>query len=110
MASNWTPTSGGQPAPNAPSSTTKTAAVQNQLNEVVTIMQQNMDSLTARGERLTDIEGKTDNLQQTSVQFRRGANQVRKKMWWKDTKMKIIIASAIVVLLLIIILPLALKK
>jgi vesicle-associated membrane protein 4 len=35
--------------------------------------------------------------------FRRGANKVRKQMWWKDMKMRIIIAIAIVILLVIII-------
>jgi hypothetical protein len=42
-------------------------------------------------------------LQATAGHFRRGANQVRKRMWWKDLKWKIIIAVTILVILGIII-------
>ena len=46
---------------------------------------------------------KIENLSVSAQGFRRGANRVRKQMWWKDMKMKIIIASAIIILLLVII-------
>jgi vesicle-associated membrane protein 4 len=42
-------------------------------------------------------------LQATAGHFRRGANQVRKRMWWKDLKWKIIIAVTILVILGVII-------
>lgn len=44
-----------------------------------------------------------EDLQATAGHFRRGANQVRKRMWWKDLKWKIIIAVTILVILGIII-------
>lgn len=44
-----------------------------------------------------------EDLQSTAGHFRRGANQVRKRMWWKDLKWKIIIAVTIIVILGIII-------
>lgn len=50
-----------------------------------------------------DIDTQTEDLQSTSHHFRRGANQVRKRMWWKDLKWKIIIALTILVILGIII-------
>lgn len=37
----------------------------------------------ARGDNLNNLRDKTDDLQGAAQQFRRGANQVRKKMWWK---------------------------
>ena len=40
-----------------------------------------------------------EDLHATSSQFRRGANQVRKRMWWKDLKWKIIIGVTILVIL-----------
>ena len=39
--------------------------------------------------------------------FRRGANQVRKRMWWKDVKMRLLIVLAIIILLCVIIIPAA---
>ncbi|CAO3649940.1 unnamed protein product [Mucor hiemalis] len=81
----------------------KTQKVQQQVDEVVNIMQDNIDKVMQRGERLDDLRGKTEDLQATSSHFRRGANQVRKRMWWKDLKWKIIIAVTILAILGIII-------
>ncbi|KAI7904976.1 synaptobrevin-domain-containing protein [Cokeromyces recurvatus] len=81
----------------------KTTRVQQQVDEVVGIMQENIDKVMQRGERLDDLRGKTEDLQATAGHFRRGANQVRKRMWWKDLKWKIIIAVTIIVILAIII-------
>ncbi|SAM01439.1 hypothetical protein [Absidia glauca] len=81
----------------------KTQHVQQQVDEVVNIMQENIDKVMQRGERIDDLRGKTEDLQSTAGHFRRGANQVRKRMWWKDLKWKIIIAVTIIVILGIII-------
>ncbi|KAJ2959094.1 hypothetical protein NQZ79_g5383 [Umbelopsis isabellina] len=81
----------------------KTARVQQQVDEVVNIMQDNIDKVMQRGERLDDLRGKTEDLQATAGHFRRGANQVRKRMWWKDLKWKIIIGVTVLVILAIII-------
>ncbi|KAI9143966.1 synaptobrevin, partial [Paraphysoderma sedebokerense] len=58
----------------------KTDQVQNEVNEVVGIMQQNLETVMQRGERLENLQTKTDDLQQSSMQFRRGATAVRKQM------------------------------
>ncbi|KAI7864186.1 synaptobrevin-domain-containing protein [Spinellus fusiger] len=89
--------------PNTAAGNQKTARVQAQVDEVVNIMQENIDKVMQRGERLDDLRGKTEDLQSTAGHFRRGANQVRKRMWWKDLKWKIIIAVTILVILGIII-------
>jgi len=47
----------------------------------------------------------TDNLAVSAQGFRRGANRVRKQMWWKDMKMRILIVVGVVILLVIIIVP-----
>ncbi|KAL7324316.1 Vesicle membrane receptor protein (v-SNARE) [Mucor circinelloides] len=86
-----------------PQETAKTARVQQQVDEVVGIMQENIDKVMQRGERLDDLRGKTEDLQATAGHFKRGANQVRKRMWWKDLKWKIIIALTIIVILGVII-------
>ncbi|EJT48958.1 v-SNARE [Trichosporon asahii var. asahii CBS 2479] len=62
-------------------------------------MHQNITKVAERGERL-------DNLQDKTAQgFRRGANRVRKQMWWKDMKMRVIIAIGIAVLIVVIVVP-----
>jgi hypothetical protein len=51
--------------------------------ETVGVMRDNLTKVQERGENLNDLQGKTDNLAVSAGQFRRGANRVRKQMWWK---------------------------
>ena len=44
-----------------------------------------------------------DNLQQGALQFRRGANNLRKQMWWKNMKLNLIIGLVILIIIIIII-------
>lgn len=68
-------------------------------------MRDNINKVSQRGERLDHLQDKTDNLAVSAQGFRRGANRVRKAMWWKDMKMRMWIAIGVVILLVIIIVP-----
>lgn len=46
-------------------------------------MRDNINKVAERGDNLENLQGKTDGLAESAQSFRRGANQVRKKMWWK---------------------------
>ncbi|KAF5381617.1 hypothetical protein D9615_005409 [Tricholomella constricta] len=81
----------------------KTAAIQAQIDDTVGIMRENITKVAERGERLDSLQDKTDNLAVSAQGFRRGANRVRKNMWWKDMKMRIIIGVAVAVIIVIIV-------
>ncbi|OLY78519.1 Synaptobrevin-like protein [Smittium mucronatum] len=83
----------------------KAKNVQRQVDEVVGIMQENINKVMEREERLDTLQNKTEELSEGARQFRRGATSVRKKMWWRDMKLKLIIAAIIVILLVVIIVP-----
>ena len=68
-------------------------------------MQKNIQNMAIRGDRIDQLQDKSENLNQSAQGFRRGANRVRKQMWWKNMKMRIWIIVGIIVLLLIIIIP-----
>jgi len=68
-------------------------------------MRDNINKVSERGARLDSLQDKTDNLAVSAQGFRRGANRVRKQMWWKDMKMRMILIVGIVILLVIIIVP-----
>ena len=68
-------------------------------------MKKNLESVAQRGEHIDQLQDKSENLNQSAQGFRRGANRVRKQMWWKNVKMRIWIGVGIIVLLLIIIIP-----
>lgn len=68
-------------------------------------MRDNINKVSERGARLDSLQDKTDNLAVSAQGFRRGANRVRKQMWWKDMKMRMWLIVGIIVLLAIIIIP-----
>lgn len=76
-----------------------------QIDDTVGVMRENITKVSQRGERLDALQDKTDNLAVSAQDFRRGANRVRKQMWWKDMKMRICLIVGIIVLLLVIIVP-----
>ncbi|KAF9378159.1 hypothetical protein CPB97_009739 [Podila verticillata] len=88
----------------------KTAQLQQQVNDVVGIMQQNIDSVRDRGEKLDSLQNKTTDLEQGAVQFRKGASGVRRQMYWKNMKMRLLIALGVIILLVIIIVPIVKAK
>ncbi|KAF9925194.1 hypothetical protein FBU30_004974 [Linnemannia zychae] len=92
-----------------PGPSSKTAQLQQQVNDVVGIMQQNIDSVRDRGEKLDTLQHKTTDLEQGAVQFRKGASGVRRQMWWKNMKWRLIVAIGIILLLVIIIVPIVKK-
>lgn len=56
---------------------------QQQIDDTVGVMRENINKVSQRGERLDSLQDKTDNLAVSAQGFRRGANRVRKQMWWK---------------------------
>ena len=64
-------------------------------------MQSNLKSVAERGQRVDDMQRKTEDLSNSAGQFRRNANRVRKAMWWKDMKMRMCIIGAIIAIILI---------
>jgi len=96
-------TTGGSSRPGGGNA--KTAAIQAQIDTTVDIMKSNINKVAERGERIDDLQDKTETLAVSAQGFRRGANKVRKNMWWKDMKMRLIIGFGIAVLLVIIIVP-----
>lgn len=75
------------------------------MQETINTMKKNVDAANERGTRLDQLQDKTDNLAVSAQGFRRGANRVRKQMWWKDMKMRMCIIAGIIILILIIVIP-----
>ncbi|KAJ3355714.1 hypothetical protein HDU83_002719 [Entophlyctis luteolus] len=67
-------------------------------------MQDNIAKVVQRGENLEQLNTKAEDLSASSMQFKKGASDVRKAMWWKDMKMKLILGGVIVLIIIVIIL------
>jgi len=99
--------SGNAPGASAAPGNQRTAALQAQIDDTVGVMRENINKVSQRGERLDSLQDKTDNLAVSAQGFRRGANRVRKQMWWKDMKMRMCLIIGIILLLVVIIVPVA---
>jgi len=105
IPSGGQPAAGGATAAAPQQGTQRTAALQAQIDDTVGVMRENINKVSQRGERLDSLQDKTDNLAVSAQGFRRGANRVRKQMWWKDMKMRMCLIAGIIILLIVIIVP-----
>jgi len=92
-------------ADNQAGGVSRTQALQGEIDATVQVMRKNIENVAQRGDRLDVLQDKTDNLAESAQGFRRGANRVRKQMWWKDMKMRVCIVVGIILLLVVIIVP-----
>merc|ERR1711998_255131 len=65
--------------------------VKEQIEEVKGIMVENVDKILERGEKLSLLVDKTEDLSTESYTFKKNAETVKRKMWWKNMKMTLLI-------------------
>jgi len=105
----YIPNNGGAPNPGA-GGQSRTAQIQAQIDDTIGIMRDNINKTTERGQNLNQLQNKTNDLADSAQGFRRGANRVRKQMWWKDMKMRLCLIVGIIVLLAVIIVPIVVTQ
>merc|ERR1712008_105746 len=76
-------------------------ATRAQVNEVQNIMKNNVDKIMEREGKLSDLEGRADQLQAGTEQFHRAAVKIKRKKFWENMKMKIIgVIIAVIIIIL----------
>uniref|UniRef100_A0A3P9MVE5 Vesicle-associated membrane protein 4 n=1 Tax=Poecilia reticulata TaxID=8081 RepID=A0A3P9MVE5_POERE len=60
--------------------------VQSQVDEVIDVMQENISKVIERGERLDDLQDKSESLSDHASAFSSRAKQLHRRMWWRDMK------------------------
>lgn len=87
----------------------KIRQVQSQVDEVIDVMQENISKVIERGERLDELQDKSESLSDNASAFSSRAKQLHRRMWWRDMKMKLVVALVVTIILLIIIVPVILR-
>uniref|UniRef100_A0A673CEI9 V-SNARE coiled-coil homology domain-containing protein n=1 Tax=Sphaeramia orbicularis TaxID=375764 RepID=A0A673CEI9_9TELE len=64
----------------------KLKQVQSQVDEVIDVMQENISKVIERGERLDDLQDKSESLSDNASAFSSRAKQLHRRMWWRDMK------------------------
>ncbi|KAG1687438.1 Multivesicular body subunit 12B [Nymphon striatum] len=66
----------------------KLNSVRVQINEITDVMKNNIGKIMERGDKLDDLQEKSDNLTSNADEFRVASRKVQKRMWWRDFKVK----------------------
>eukprot|EP00045_Choanoeca_perplexa_P002352 m.24039 g.24039 ORF g.24039 m.24039 type:complete len:218 (+) comp11468_c0_seq1:208-861(+) len=77
---------------------------QAQVNEVKEVMVENIDKVLQRGDRIDLLVDKADALELEAGRFKKNATKLKKRMWWKDFKCKLLMIFLVLLALLLIIL------
>ncbi|XP_071721558.1 vesicle-associated membrane protein 722-like isoform X3 [Rutidosis leptorrhynchoides] len=82
----------------------KLSKVKAQVSEVKEEMLKNIEKAFDRGIKIDNLVDKTENLRFQAQDFHKVGTQIRRKMWLKNMKIKLIVLGIIIALILIIVL------
>ncbi|CAG8177404.1 unnamed protein product [Penicillium salamii] len=75
------------------------ASARREIDSVRDIMTENIDRVLERGERIDLLVDKTDRLGGSAHDFRLRSRGLRRRMWWKNTKLMIMMVVVVIFLL-----------
>lgn len=75
----------------------KVSQVQGQIQDVKGIMVENVDNILARGEKLSLLVEKTEEMSQEAYTFKKSSTELKNKMWLKNLKMTLMIATPVII-------------
>ncbi|KAK2837717.1 hypothetical protein Q5P01_014929 [Channa striata] len=74
-----------------------------EVEEVKEIMLDNLNKANERSDKLTDLEGRADELLEKGKAFEKKTKELKQQKWWENKKMKVVLISIGVVAAIIII-------
>ena len=77
------------------------------VEEVKGQMVHNIDKVIERGERLDDLNERTEQLNSRAGEFQTVSTRLKRKLWWQNVKLWIILIIIIIVILAVIIIAIA---
>ncbi|CAO3678141.1 unnamed protein product [Rhizopus stolonifer] len=72
--------------------------VHGEIEQVKDVMVHNIERVLERGERIDLLMDKTDNLNRLGSAFKKRSTQLKRTMWWKNTKIVVLIVIVCFVL------------
>ncbi|XP_047135082.1 vesicle-associated membrane protein 4 isoform X2 [Hydra vulgaris] len=86
------------------------AKVKQELQSTVNLMKNNLHKVIDRGEKLEDLEAKSETFEMNASEFKSRSTKLRKKMWWQQCKLKLVFGLIITGVLTVVIVSLVLKN
>jgi len=80
----------------------KTKQINDTINTTIKVVQENLNKLSQRGDHLHSLQDTTGDLAESAAGFRRGTNQVRKRMWLKNMGTRLYLAAGVVIIVMLL--------
>lgn len=74
----------------------KIANVKGKIEEVKTVMVENIENVLKRGERIELLVDRTEHLESSAIHFRQSATTLKRAMWWKNVKLMAILGCVVI--------------
>uniref|UniRef100_K1RKI5 Synaptobrevin n=1 Tax=Magallana gigas TaxID=29159 RepID=K1RKI5_MAGGI len=74
-----------------------------EVSEVTSLLKDNVDKVLRRGDKLDDIQQKADDLESSSIQFKKRSTDLRRKMCCSNIRMTLILILVVVVIIAVIV-------
>ena len=88
-----------------PAAVDKTVGVLKQVEEVKGIMHDSINEMLATRDNLEVLEDKTEAMNSQAATFQRQATSLKRHMWWRNMKLKLVCAMIIIIVLCYIFVP-----
>jgi preprotein translocase subunit SecE len=86
----------------SPEESDKLKQVQGKVSEVKIVMQQNIEEALERGNQLSELEDKSENLKTSAEGFYKGSRDLQRHMWWKNCRTTALIISIVLIVITIL--------
>jgi len=85
-----------------PEEISRLAKVEDKILEMKGIAMENLEKIFDRGIKIEAVVEKAEDLRGLAEQFKRQGNQLRRKMWWRKARVKVIVVGILVASILVI--------
>lgn len=82
---------------------TKIKEIQNEVDQLATVMQSNINKVIERGDRMDTLTERSELLTSRANEFRINSRNVRRKYWWENFRFQLIIGTAALAIVILII-------
>jgi vesicle-associated membrane protein 7 len=81
----------------------KVAQLQRDIDAVKDVMQDNIDRVLERGQKIDSLLESTEYLNESATTFSSNATELRRKMWWKNVKLLLLILFIVAIVIFVIV-------
>lgn len=81
----------------------KIRELQNDVDELTTVMQSNINKVLERGDRMDTLNERSELLTSRANEFRINSRNIKRKFWWQNFRFQLTIGLVIVAIIIIII-------